>query len=57
MKIHPLQTGTVRCKQFQLTGASNNLSRLYQLIFTRKWGEWMPTYCWLIEHSGFVLKV
>ncbi len=50
MKIHALQTGTVRCKQFQLTGASNVLSRLYQLIFTDKWGEWMPTYCWLIEH-------
>lgn len=49
MIIHPLQTGTVRCKQFQLTGASNNLSRIYQLIFTQKWGEWMPTYCWLIE--------
>ena len=56
MKIHCLQTGTVRCKQFQLTGASNILSRLYQLIFTDKWGEWMPTYCWLIEHpEGLIL--
>ncbi|MFK7980366.1 MAG: N-acyl homoserine lactonase family protein [Saprospiraceae bacterium] len=56
MKIHCLQTGTVRCKQFQLTGASNTLSRLYQLIFTDKWGEWMPTYCWLIEHpDGLIL--
>ena len=56
MKIHCLQTGTVRCKQFQLTGASNILSRLYQLIFTNKWGEWMPTYCWLIEHpDGLIL--
>ena len=56
IKIHPIQTGTVRCKQFQLTGARNNLSRLYQLIFTQKWGEWMPTYCWLIEHpAGLIL--
>jgi len=56
MKIHVLQTGTVRCKQFQLTGAPNILSRLYQLIFTDKWGEWMPTYCWLIEHpDGLIL--
>ena len=56
MKIYPLQTGTVRCKQFQLTGASNNLSRLYQILFTKKWGEWMPIYCWLIEHpDGLVL--
>ncbi len=57
MKIHCLQTGTVRCKQFQLTGASNNLSRLYQLMFTKKWGEWMPTYCWLIEHSDGLILV
>lgn len=56
MKIHLLRTGTVRCKQFQLTGASHNLSRAYQLIFTQKWGEWMPTYCWLIEHAeGLIL--
>ena len=57
MKIHCLQTGTVRCKQFQLTGASNIISRLYQLIFTDKWGEWMPTYCWLIEHSDGLILV
>ena len=50
MKIYALQTGTVRCKQFQLTGASF-LSRIYQFFFTNNWGEWMPTYCWLIEHS------
>lgn len=56
MKIHALQTGTVRCKQFQLTGASNIISRFYQLVFTDKWGEWMPTYCWLIEHpDGLIL--
>ena len=57
MKIHPLQTGTVRCKQFQLTGASNNLSRIYQLLFTQKWGEWMPTYCWLIELDGELILI
>jgi glyoxylase-like metal-dependent hydrolase (beta-lactamase superfamily II) len=56
MKVHALQTGTVRCKQFQLTGASNIFSRFYQLVFTDKWGEWMPTYCWLIEHpDGLIL--
>lgn len=57
MKIHPLQTGTVRVKQFQLTGASNNLSRFYQLVFTQKWGEWMPIYSWLIELNGQLVLV
>lgn len=49
MKIYPLQTGTVRVKQFQLTGAGNSLSRLYQLLFTSRWSEWLPIYSWLID--------
>jgi len=49
MEIHALQTGTVRVKQFQLIGASTTLSRLYQLLFTQQWSEWMPIYCWLIK--------
>ena len=56
MKIHALQTGTVRCKQFQLTGAASNLHRFWELAFTDKWGPWMPIYCWLIEHpDGLIL--
>ena len=57
MEIIPIQTGTVRCKQFQLTGASNNLSRLYQILFTQKWGEWMPIYCWLINTGNELILV
>ncbi len=56
IKIHPIQTGSVRVKQFQLTGARNVVSRLWQLFFTQKWAEWMPIYCWLIEHpAGLIL--
>lgn len=57
MEITPIQTGTVRCKQFQLTGASNNLSRLYQILFTQKWGEWMPIYCWLVNTGDELILV
>jgi len=57
MDIYPIQTGTVRCKQFQLTGASNNLSRIFQILFTQKWGEWMPTYCWLIKTKDELILV
>jgi glyoxylase-like metal-dependent hydrolase (beta-lactamase superfamily II) len=32
-----------------LTGAKNLLTRFYQLLFTDKWGEWLPIYSWLIE--------
>jgi len=55
--IYPIQTGTVRVKQFQLTGSRHNLSRLYQLMFTQKWGEWMPIYSWLIKLDNQLLMV
>lgn len=57
MKIHPLQTGTVRVKQFQLTGASNIVSRLYQLLMTDKWSEWLPIYSWLIELDDTLILI
>lgn len=57
MKIHAIQTGTVRVKQFQITGASNNVSRLYQLLCTQKWSEWMPIYCFLIKLKDHVILV
>ena len=57
MEVIPIQTGTVRCKQFQITGGSNNLSRLYQILFTQNWGEWMPIYCWLIKTDRELILV
>ncbi|MEM8894787.1 MAG: MBL fold metallo-hydrolase [Bacteroidota bacterium] len=57
MEIHALQTGTVRVKQFQLTGASNTLSRFYQLVFTQKWSEWLPIYAWLIVADDELILV
>ncbi len=50
IKIHPIQTGNVKVKQFQATGARNQIARLWQLFFTNRWSDWHPVYCWLIEH-------
>jgi len=48
-RIIRLQTGAARVKHFQLHGARNNVSRLYQLVFTRRWSQWIPIYSWLVE--------
>lgn len=50
INVHAIQTGKVKVKQFQVTGARNLISRLWQLFFTNNWSEWLPIYCWLIEH-------
>jgi N-acyl homoserine lactone hydrolase len=51
-KVWLVQTGKVKVKQFQATGARSQISRLWQLLFTQKWSEWLPIYCWLIEHPA-----
>lgn len=48
--VHPIQTGKVKVKQFQATGAKNQVSRFWQLIFTNKWTDWHPVFCWLVVH-------
>lgn len=52
MKIHPLQTGWVKIRPMQPFGAPTTLHRLWQLLFTNKWTEWLPIYAWLIEHKN-----
>jgi N-acyl homoserine lactone hydrolase len=52
IKVHAIQTGKVKVKQFQATGAKNQLSRFWQLFFTNKWSDWHPVYCWLVEHPN-----
>ncbi|WP_133111668.1 hypothetical protein [Candidatus Scalindua japonica] len=50
IKIHAIQTGKVKVKQFQITGANSIISRLWQLFFGKNWSDWYPIYCWLVEH-------
>lgn len=57
MKIHPIQTGLVRVKDFQIHGGRSNIMRIYDMLFTQKWGEWMPIFCWLIETSNEMILI
>jgi N-acyl homoserine lactone hydrolase len=50
VKVHAIQTGKVKIKRFEATGATNQISRLWQLLHTDNWTDWLPIYCWLIEH-------
>jgi N-acyl homoserine lactone hydrolase len=50
VKVHAIQTGRVKIKRFEATGATSQISRLWQLLFTNNWTDWLPIYCWLVEH-------
>ena len=55
MRIHAVQTGTVRIHRRQLVGDDGPLRRLK--IFTdREWTEPLPILAWVIEHpEGLVV--
>lgn len=58
MKIHAIQTGSVKIKSAQVEGRGHGLLRRFSAIFIdREWTEWLPTYAWVIEHREGVVVV
>lgn len=54
MKIHPIQTGSVRVKNAQRDRRTGGLLRV---LLDRGWTEWLPIFCWAIEHPEGVIVV
>jgi glyoxylase-like metal-dependent hydrolase (beta-lactamase superfamily II) len=57
MKIHALQTGTVRAKSSQRLGWGWGSMRQLNILLDRTWTEWLPIYAWAIETSVGVIVV
>ncbi len=57
MRIHAIQTGTVRIKTAQVEGRGHGLRRLLAILADASWTEWLPTYAWAIEHREGVIVV
>ncbi len=57
MKVHAIQTGTVRIKTAQVEGRGHGLARRLALFTDRHWSGWLPTYAWAIEHRDGVIVV
>lgn len=52
--IHRIQTGNVRVHPQQLAGSRFN--RMFWILFSEEWTEWLPINTYLIEHpKGLVL--
>jgi N-acyl homoserine lactone hydrolase len=56
MKIHPLQTGTVRVKNSFLHPSPGRRRQL-DLFLPGAWSQPLPIHCWAIEHDGTLLLV
>jgi glyoxylase-like metal-dependent hydrolase (beta-lactamase superfamily II) len=57
MRIHAIQTGTVRIKTAQAEGRGSGLRRRLAMFTDNDWTEWLPTYAWAIEHPEGVIVV
>jgi glyoxylase-like metal-dependent hydrolase (beta-lactamase superfamily II) len=57
MKIHALQTGTVRVKASQPVGRGRGSMRQVNILLDRIWTDWFPIYAWAIETNEGVILV
>jgi glyoxylase-like metal-dependent hydrolase (beta-lactamase superfamily II) len=57
MRIHAIQTGSVRIKTAQVRGRGTGLRRRLALFTDPDWTEWLPTYAFVIDHPDGIIVV
>ena len=57
MRIHAIQTGSVRIKESQVRGRGHGLRRRLRVFTDPQWTDWLPTYAWLIDHPEGMIVV
>ena len=57
MRVHAIQTGSVRIKNAQVEGCGHGIARQIAMFTDQTWTDWVPTYSWAIEHPEGVIVV
>lgn len=57
MKIHVLQTGTVRVHERQRAGKGRGVGRFVRTLLDSQWTEPLPIFAWVIEHPEGLIVV
>ena len=57
MRVHALQTGTVRVKTRQLEGVGRGPLRAINTMRDREWTEPLPIHAWAVDHPEGVIVV
>jgi N-acyl homoserine lactone hydrolase len=55
MKLHAIQTGSVRIKTAQVEGRGRGLRRRLAIFAGQLWTEWLPAYAWIVDHPLLLL--
>jgi glyoxylase-like metal-dependent hydrolase (beta-lactamase superfamily II) len=57
LRVHLIQTGFVAVKQAHRAINGPDATRLMAIAADNRWTDWMPIYCWVIEHPEGVVVV
>lgn len=57
MKVHAIQTGSVKVKLAQLDAPRPGPMGVVGVLLDAKWSGWLPTHAWAIEHRDGVIVV
>jgi glyoxylase-like metal-dependent hydrolase (beta-lactamase superfamily II) len=57
MKVHAIQTGSVRIKTAQVEGRGHGLPRRFAIFTDPNWTDWLPTYAWVLDTSEGIIVV
>ena len=57
MRVHAIQTGTVRIHMRQREGRGHGVGRFVSTLIDKEWTESLPIYAWVIEHPDGVIVV
>ena len=57
MKIHAIQTGSVKVKLAQLAAPHPGPRGIVDVLLDSEWSGWLPTYAWAIEHRDGIIVV
>lgn len=56
MRVHALTTGAVKITQNWMIGRASGAGRLINALLDRRYTDWLPIYCYVIEHpEGLIL--
>lgn len=57
MRIHAIETGVVAVKSRQREGVGTGFRRRLNTLLDNTWTDWLPIYCWVIEHPEGIIVV
>jgi N-acyl homoserine lactone hydrolase len=57
MRIHAIQTGSVKVRERQREGLGQGARRRLNTMLDREWTDWLPIYAFAIEHPEGVIVV